>query len=83
MPLSGDYGVAGGDRKGPGGRVGYYRLYLLDGPNGRFVGFEEIEAADDVEAVRVAETLPDRQARELWCGKRKVKSFAAKDIAAG
>jgi hypothetical protein len=61
--------------------VGYYRLYLLDGPKGRFVGFEEIEAADDVEAVRRAEELPARHARELWCGKRKVKSFAAKDVA--
>ncbi|MBV9882624.1 MAG: hypothetical protein JO276_06410 [Sphingomonadaceae bacterium] len=61
--------------------MGYYRLYLLDGPEGRFVGFEEIEAADDVEAVRLAEAMPDRHARELWCGKRKVKSFAAKDVA--
>ena len=58
--------------------MGYYRLYLLDGPKGRFVGFEEIEAADDVEAVRIAEALPHRQARELWCGKRKVKNFAAR-----
>jgi hypothetical protein len=61
--------------------VGYYRLYLLDGPKGRFVGFEEIEAADDVEAVRAAEQLSGRHARELWCGKRKVKNFAAKDEA--
>jgi len=60
--------------------VGYYRLYLLDGSGGRFVGFEEIEAADDVEAVRAAEALPGRQARELWCGKRKVKTFAPKDV---
>jgi hypothetical protein len=63
--------------------VGYYRLYLLDGPKGRFVGFEEIEAVDDVEAVRIAETLPDRHARELWCGKRKVKTFPAKSVAGG
>jgi len=62
--------------------VGYYRLYLLDGPKGRFVGFEEIEAADDDEAVRMAEALPDGHARELWCGKRKVKNFAAKNVAA-
>ena len=61
--------------------MGYYRLYLLDGPDGRFVGFEEIEAADDVEAVRLAERLPGSKARELWCGKRKVKTFAAKDVA--
>jgi hypothetical protein len=61
--------------------VEYYRLYLLDGPQGRFVGFEEIEAASDAEAVRIAAELPDRHARELWCGKRKVKSFAMKDVA--
>ena len=67
--------------KSPGGRVGYYRLYLLDGPKGRFVGFEEIEAADDAEAVRAAEALPGSPARELWCGKRKVKNFAAKNPA--
>jgi len=62
----------------PGGQVGYYRLYLLDGPAGRFVGFEEIEAADDVEAVRLARAHKGPQALELWCGKRKVKSFPAK-----
>jgi hypothetical protein len=56
--------------------LGYYRLYLLEGPGGRFVGFEEIEAADDVEAVRAAEALPGKHARELWSGKRKVKTFA-------
>ena len=62
--------------------MGYYRLYLLDGPKGRFVGFEEIEAADDAEAVRIAEALPDRHARELWCGKRKVRSIAPKGATA-
>ena len=63
--------------------MGYYRLYLLDGPKGRFVGFEEIEAADDAEAVSIAEALGDRHARELWCGKRLVRSLAAaKDKAA-
>jgi hypothetical protein len=58
--------------------VGYYRLYLLDGAGGRFVGFEEIEAADDVEAARIAGGHEGRQPLELWCGKRKVKSFPAK-----
>jgi hypothetical protein len=61
--------------------VGYYRLYLLDGPNGRFVGFEEIEAVDDAEALRIAESLRDGQARELWCGKRKVRTLGARDTA--
>jgi hypothetical protein len=55
--------------------VAYYRLYLLSNPDGRFVGFEEIEAPDDVEAVRLAADHAGQQPLELWCGKRKVKSF--------
>jgi hypothetical protein len=58
--------------------VGYYRLYLLDNAGGRFVGFEEIEAADDVEAAQIAAGYEGPQALELWCGKRKVKGFPAK-----
>ena len=56
----------------------YYRLYLLNPANGRFVGFEEIEAPDDVEAVHAASQFGGSQPLELWCGKRKVKSFPAK-----
>ena len=50
--------------------MGYYRLYLMCGPDGRFVGFEEIEAADDPEAVRRAQAFVGPQPLELWCGKR-------------
>jgi hypothetical protein len=57
--------------------LAYYRLYRLAEPDGKFVGFEEIEAADDVEAVRAAEAHVGAQALELWCGKRKVRSFPA------
>lgn len=57
--------------------MAYYRLYRLGEPGGRFVGFEEIEAADDGEAVRLAEAYCGAQALELWCGKRKVRAFAA------
>jgi len=57
--------------------VGYYRLYRLGEPGGRFVGFEEFEAADDVEAVRLAESHIGPQALELWCGTRKVRGFPA------
>ena len=62
---------------GAGDELGYYRLYRLSDADGRFVGFEEIEAADDVEAVRMAERHCGPQALELWCGKRKVRSFPA------
>lgn len=58
-----------------GEELAYYRLYLMAEPGGKFVGFEEIEAADDVEAVRLAEAHPGPQARELWCGKRKVRTL--------
>jgi hypothetical protein len=57
--------------------VGYYRLYVLSTPEGRFVGFEEIEAADDVEAVRRAESFIGDRPLELWCGTRKVRSIPA------
>ena len=56
----------------------YYRLYLLNPANGRFVGFEEIEAPDDVAAVHMASNYVGSQSLELWCGKRKVKSFPAR-----
>lgn len=56
--------------------MSYYRLYRLAEPGGKFVGFEEIEAEDDIAAVDQAEAYLGRQALELWCGKRKVTSFA-------
>ena len=56
--------------------MAYYRLYRLSAADGKFVGFEEFEAEDDVDAVRQAEAFLGRQPLELWCGKRKVKSFA-------
>jgi hypothetical protein len=59
-----------------GADLAYYRLYILSGSEGRFVGFEELEAVDDVEAARLAEAHVGAQPLELWCGKRKVKSFA-------
>lgn len=61
--------------------MSYYRLYLLSSPDGHFIGFEEIEAADDVEAVRSAERFVGPHPLELWSGKRKVKSFAAETSA--
>ena len=38
--------------------------------------FEEIEAEDDTGAIDLAQAFAGAQALELWCGKRKVKSFA-------
>ena len=56
--------------------MAYYRLYRLAEPGGKFVGFEEIEAADDAGAVARAEAFAGPQALELWCGRRKVRGFA-------
>lgn len=61
----------------PGESLAYYRLYMLGSESGRFVGFEEIEAPDDVEAVHLAERHAGARPLELWCGKRKVKTIPA------
>ena len=59
--------------------MAYYRLYRLSEPGGRFVGFEEIDAPDDVDALRQASAHVGRQALELWCGKRRVTSLNPAD----
>lgn len=56
----------------------YYRLYLLGEGSKRFVGFEEIDAADDDGAIEAASRHIGPNSLELWCGNRKVKSFAAR-----
>ena len=38
-----------------GDKVAYFRLYMIGGVDGRFIGFEEFEAVDDVQATRLAE----------------------------
>lgn len=57
--------------------MSYYRVYMLSAPDGRFVGFEEFEAADDVEAARRCADLAGERPLELWCGNRKVRSIPA------
>ena len=57
--------------------MNYYRLYVLSAPEGRFVGFEEIEAPDDDEAVRRAGDFIGDRPLELWCGTRRVRTFPA------
>ncbi len=61
--------------------MNYYRLYVLSAPEGRFVGFEEIEAEDDVAAARKAEQYIGERPLELWCGSRKIRSFNARPAA--
>ncbi len=55
--------------------MAYYRLYMMSLSSGRIEAFEEIEAVDDVQAVRIAARRVGVQPLELWCRNRKVKSF--------
>lgn len=48
----------------------YYRLYHVR--HGRFARANEIDAEDDVAAVRQARGLVEDDPAELWCGERKV-----------
>ncbi|HEX8401298.1 MAG TPA: hypothetical protein VF628_06295 [Allosphingosinicella sp.] len=55
--------------------MSYYRLLFMKAIGGPVMGFEEIAARDDVEAVRIASRKVGDQPVELWCNKRKVKQF--------
>jgi hypothetical protein len=52
-----------------------YRLYTMRDADGPFIAFEDFSADDDVEAVRIVKPGTGLRPMELWCGKRKVKSF--------
>lgn len=55
-----------------------YRLYRLDPRSGHFTGVEEMQAADNVEAVRLSNQLGLEVPTELWCGGHKVARFDAR-----
>ena len=57
--------------------MSYYRLYLMDGLSGHVTSFIEIEAGTDADAISQAETHRGNVAMELWCGRKKVKRWAA------
>lgn len=56
----------------------YYRLYHLR--RGHFARSNEVEADDDVAAVRQARSLVVGDPAELWCGERKVKNFNSPEV---
>ena len=58
----------------------YYRLYHIRGAH--FSGFEEIEAADDAQAIDAAERCAGTGAAELWCGGHKIKRIVTKPAVA-
>ena len=51
-----------------------YRLCFINPRTGQVDRERDIEAHDDVDAVHSARDS-DHRPLELWCGKRKVKSF--------
>ncbi|MDP9414236.1 MAG: hypothetical protein M3Q08_09110 [Pseudomonadota bacterium] len=58
-----------------GTAMGYYRLYHLR--DNHIVGADELEARDDLEAVRQAYERFNGSPTELWCRNRKIKTFLA------
>ena len=58
--------------------MAYYRLYTMDGLGGHVMGFAEIEAKTDKDAIAAAEQRLGKVAMELWCVRRKVKRWDGK-----
>ena len=54
-----------------------YRLYRLDPRSSRFIGAEEIHAADDATAIEEAKKRAYGTSVELWDGPRKVTRIDA------
>ena len=50
----------------------HYRLYFLNPHSGHIDWAEEIEAADDVEAVAIVRDVPRKAGIELWQEGRRV-----------
>ena len=59
-----------------------YYLYHLH-PNGRIAARDDVEAADDDQAIGLAERSGHGGAKELWLGARLVKAFPARPASAG
>ena len=55
--------------------MAYYRLYFLDGLSRRIIGFDELEAVTDADALAAAEQRRGWAAMELWCEGRKVRQW--------
>lgn len=60
--------------------MSYYRLYFMNTFNGHIERFEEVESAQDVDAVARALDQQGPLAMELWCEHRKVARFEAVDL---
>lgn len=58
-----------------------YRLYFLDRHSGHIDHSREYIAADDAEAIGIAEQWINGQPMELWLGSHKIRRWAAEEIA--
>ena len=61
--------------------MSYYRLYFMSTYSGHIERFEEFDAADDNEAIAVAETKRGPLVLELWCSRRKVARLDSLSLA--
>jgi hypothetical protein len=55
----------------------YFRLYFMDRFSGHIDHFREFEAADDAEALAIAESWREDRPMELWNRHRKLKHWNA------
>ena len=58
-----------------------YRLCFINPRTGQVDREREIDAAEDVDAVHAARGS-DHRPLEVWCGDRRVRTFAAPEMAA-
>jgi hypothetical protein len=61
----------------------YYRLYFMDRFSGHIEHYREFEAADDEEALAIAEGWSEGGPMELWNRHRKLKHWDQEPLADG
>lgn len=59
----------------------HYRVYKLSERDGRIIKGKDVEARDDVAAIREAEADDDCPVCEVWQGAKKVGSVDHPDLA--
>jgi hypothetical protein len=55
----------------------HYKVNYLDA-HGRIVGRFEFHCPTDIEAEQACEDLGDPRAKELWCGRRWIRAWPAR-----
>ena len=61
----------------------YFRLYFMDRSSGHIDHFREFEAADDAEALAIAESWREDRPMELWNRHRKLKHWDGPPLSGG